>query len=395
MTFDTAFRLSSYSLILTSVFSLFAAGGLNGFLGVMYLVLLGTSWRLNPLKSASWQQVVLVLAAVFIAVLDTVLLRYPTGAVVRLLLGLSLIKTYSRGSDRDYLQVYLIALALLLVAATFPPTIYFLVSLVVFFFFTILSLILFENRAAYRTDPLSRFPLASYLTAAMGITALVVILAIPIFVAIPRGSLGVTQGENMSLSGFSESVRLGEMGQILSNPRVVMRVRVNAGPEDLPYHLKWRGIALDQFDGSVWRNSRVAVQEITGDSEGRFPLGPGRRYDEKLLEQSFLVEPFSSVVFVSPEAIQFSGVQQRRSKIWQDGNQTIYLSPRPSKPFRYFIHSDLRSREQRISQIVSSQEDIPERYLRLPKLDHRIAELAGRLTRDLDSSLEKAVRMSK
>src|SRR5207247_10076328 len=74
------------------------------------------------------------------------------------------------------------------------------------------------------------------------------------FFAIPRFGAGYfsrTMGRTLSLSGFSDRIRLGSIGAIQLDPSIVMRVKVY-GNRKLFDGLKWRGVTLDHFDGRNW-----------------------------------------------------------------------------------------------------------------------------------------------
>src|SRR6185436_12340269 len=81
---------------------------------------------------------------------------------------------------------------------------------------------------------------------------MVAALTLPLFFLIPRlGGGGVAGGfnEGEAITGFSDRVELGQVARIKKSPRVVMRVRLDRRP---PRYLRWRGIALEHYDGRVW-----------------------------------------------------------------------------------------------------------------------------------------------
>ena len=392
MSFEKAFQLSTYLLLLAGFQAILVVDGVGVVTMVTYLIALAISWFLAPVRITSWQQVAIVGVLLAIFAIDFSVFSEWGTACIRLLLTLSLLKVLSRTSGRDYLQIYLISLSLLLVAATYTPSVSYLVISVAFLYLSILTFILFENRVGYQENPGAAFSLIANLIVALGIMALILVLAIPIFLAIPRGSVGLFGGERISVAGFSDAVRLGAMGQILNNRQVVMRVKVNRPVSDLPQDLKWRGIALDCFDGLTWRQLGLPKEQVSSDSAGRFLLNRQRRQNELLLEQVFLVEPFSDVIFASPDAIQISGLPDGRFRLWQDGSNSVSLRPRPRKAFRYFVHSDVQSRDQKISEDsrVIYDEMLLIGYLQLPKIDNRIIELAKEITSSGQVPLEKA-----
>lgn len=383
MTYHRTFELASYSLLLTGFAAIAAAGGILSLAALLYLMLLLPSWFIRPVSVPRPFQYAFV--ALFLAIFlgDLLLLEVFADATVRLLLLLSLYKVYSREKDSDYLILYLIAFSLLLVASTYTLSISYLIVLVVFVFLSVFALVLFETRKAYDENPGAQFSLPAYLQVTTVITILTMVLAIPIFLAVPRGSLGLFGDSRDNVAGFSNSVRLGDLGEILRNSEVVMRVGVDRSAERLPRQLKWRGIALDRFDGRSWTNTHQVEEEFTSDPEGRFLVTNNRRQDEFLLEQTFYVEPFTSLVFGAPGMIQLSGFRADSARIWMDVNDTVHLRPRPREPIRYFVHSDLQSRAEKVRRIEANGKfplSVVENFVELPKLDPRIPRLALQLT---------------
>ena len=53
------------------------------------------------------------------------------------------------------------------------------------------------------------------------------------------------------MTGFSDNVALGEIGEIKKNTAVVMRIRVEGDPARA-VDMHWRGIVLTNFDGHRW-----------------------------------------------------------------------------------------------------------------------------------------------
>ena len=53
------------------------------------------------------------------------------------------------------------------------------------------------------------------------------------------------------MTGFSDNVTLGEIGNIKKNPAVVMRIQRGWRPRPRR-DIHWRGMALTDFDGRRW-----------------------------------------------------------------------------------------------------------------------------------------------
>lgn len=396
MTYNRALQVVTYLLLLAGFSAMLAAGAVGPGWGVGYLTLVACTIWCGPLQvNRLWHGLAIGLCLIIFFV-DWVLISGIVAAAVHLLLLLSLYKAATREKDSDFLALYLMSLGFLLIASTYTLSISYLVFLVLFVFLAVLAFVLFESRRAYRENPRADFSLSSFLQISLIITLLTTVLAVPIFLAVPRTTLGWWGTSESRMVGFSNSIRLGEFGQILQNPEIVMRVVVNRPVEQLPADLKWRGVALNQFDGRAWFNTLQSRQERMPDGRGRVLVDTQRRQSENLLEQTFYVEPFTNVVFGAPSVIQLSGFSGRLSRVTVDGNSAITVHPRPLEPIRYFIHSDLRDRADIVRAIDphgSIPRQISDEFLGLPALDPRIEELTVRLTAGISTSLEKALRL--
>lgn len=397
MTYNRTLQLVTYLLLLAGFSAMLAAGAVGLESGVGYLVLVVGSASLGPVRLNRWWHGLamgLCLAAFFA---DWLLWSGAIAGAVHLLLLLSLYKLATREKDSDYLAIYLMSLGFLLIASTYTLSVSYLVFLVLFIFLAVFAFVLFESRRAYRENPRADFSVGSFLQISLVITLLTTVLAIPIFLAVPRTALGWWGTPESRMVGFSSSVRLGELGRILQNPEIVMRVRVNRPVDRLPANLKWRGIALNAFDGRAWFNTLQNGTECVPDDRGAILVRTDRRQGEDLLKQTFDVEPFTNVVFGAPSVIQLFGFHAGATHVMVDGNEAITVRPRPLAPVRYFIHSDLRRRSDILS-AIDPQGGVPGRirdsYLGLPVLDPRIKDLTHRLTSGMTSPLERARRLT-
>ena len=75
-----------------------------------------------------------------------------------------------------------------------------------------------------------------------------------LFVVMPRlgplWSVPLPEGEGRT--GFSESLQLGDIGNLVKSPDVAFRVKFNSQAPDVNT-MYWRGLILDYYDGRVWR----------------------------------------------------------------------------------------------------------------------------------------------
>lgn len=400
MTYNRTLQLVTYLLLLAGFSAMVAAGALGIGWGVVYLALLTATAAFGPLHLQKiWHSLAVGLCLLFFLV-DWFLFTGIVAAAVHLLLFLSLYKAGTRDKDGDFLALYLMSLGFLLIASTYTLSISYLVFLVVFVFLAVFAFVLFESRRAYRESPRADFSLSSFLQVSLVITLLTSILAVPIFLAVPRTALGWWGQSESRMVGFSDSVRLGELGQILQNPEIVMRVEVDRPLDQLPVGLKWRGVALNYFDGRAWYNTLQTRTVRMPDERGRVLVNNERRQGENLLRQKFSVEPFTNVVFGAASVIQIFGFPERAGSrdrnIMTDGSGAVTVHPRPRNFMSYVVDSDLRGRADIVRAIDAGGEvphEISEDFLGLPDLDPRIRELTRQLIAPATTPLEKAIRL--
>lgn len=396
MTFAKGFQISNFLVLLSGFVAILAGGGVSFPTAMIFALLLAICWFVPPFQMSRFRQFLIVAALFFLFVVEVFMTGAFGPATVRLMLGLALYKLFVRQQGADYLIVYLISFSLLLVASTYTLSIVFLVTLVAYIFFGVLTLVLFETRGAYEANQEAEFAPGPFLQVSASITLLTVLLAIPIFLAIPRGALGIFGSDSGSnVAGFSDSVSLGQAGVIRTNSEVIMRVSLDWPLERVPLDLKWKGVVLDNFDGRKWTSEKGLPQRVDSDSQGRFNVAGARRQEEDVLTQSFSVEPFSNVLFGAANAIQVAGFGQGVPWLLEDRSGGLFLPRRPREPFRYYVHSDIQSRGQLILSVVSGQlpEEVAATYLQLPELDPRIQQLAQSLTGRYESPVSKALQL--
>ena len=131
-------------------------------------------------------------------------------------------------------------------------------------------------------------------------TLWIVFTGIVLFLMIPRVGTGYfTQAAAQSLlvSGFGDSVELGEIGQVKLSTAVVMHARQISGP---PFAaLKWRGIALNHFDGRSWLRTNRKRFPLRLPHDGEYSIQPvvqpGNAARYEILLEPFLLGEFGHV----------------------------------------------------------------------------------------------------
>ena len=399
-TFDLLFRISTCCMLVTGLGALAFAGIVSAGYGVAFVLaaVAGVRFRWNPGRMEEGLVFVLLLS---IFLLDALLLSGFVKGAIHLMMLVSVARLSSSRGDRDYLLIFTIAFTFLLIASTVPASIAFLACLIAFLFFSVLSFILFESRDACREGMQTTAHLLGFTLASGVIAVLVSLIAVPIFVAIPRSQNSMWRYQNglgMALTGFSDHVTLGDIGRILNNRQVFMRIRVDRPIQDVSSDLKWRGVALNHYDGVAWSSQPRRYERIRRGAVIRgFRLSGDADPDADRLRQTVVIDSPERVVFTAGEASQLhledSGA--RSQYIIRDLNGSLMSSGMRPRYFEYHVDSQLSDREFQLGS--ATQEALPREirslYLQLPELAPGVREMAARVVEGADSPVEKAARL--
>ncbi len=401
MTFDRSFKLTIYLLLFSGFASLLTSEAAGAWLAVAYLGAIIASWVIDEIEIGGWWTQVAVSAALLsFFLLDTAAVSGLIQSSIHLLMLISLLKLYTKKQDRDYLLLFCVSFTFLLIASTFTISISFLVCLVGFFFVSVLSFLLLESKAAYSENRQASFSMRAYCSLALLTTLLIVLVSVPIFLAIPRTAFGffrINDRAGVHLSGFSDQVNLGDIGRIMTNRDVFMRVQLEAGgPESLPYDIKWRGITLDHYNGKGWRNTRRQYRSLFRESKNSGFLLPVQRRaedQENLITQNITLEHSTKVLFGADRMVWVTGMRFPQEHLLRDQNDSLSFASNVPESFRYSVDSDIMERGQRLSRvrIGTAPPNLRNRYLQLPPVGGRIWVLADEFTRDQTSDLAKAL----
>ncbi len=317
---------------------------------------------------------------------------------IHFLLFVLLVRLYSATTDRDAFFLAMLAFAGILAAAILTVDTSFLVMFFIFLFFAVATFVGMELRRGGRgatttaiLHPAQERKLARALTiAAVSVAVGAIMIGGTLFFFFPRfsaGYLGRTSMQPSLMSGFSDNVELGQIGEIKKNPAVVMRVKTGA---PVAYsRLRWRGIALTTFDGRRWStpNHRQPIA-LTPNLMGAINVAdpeqnPGGPSVE--LDYEALVEPMATdAIFVPSNAISvvggFNGENPhainnvRRTYLFRDFTGSLFNPFRNYAPVRYFGVSRLPTIEPAKLRTASTNypDVIRETYLQVPQLDKRI-----------------------
>ncbi len=341
MSLEVYFRAFSYATVAVATLALMLAGGLPVTIAALFFLVMVVAWKFEGSK---WQLserigLVVVLLSIPLFFLDwhyqkTIgepVERFGVNALAHLIVFLSAVKLLQVKKDRDWVFVYLISFFEVLLAAGLSFSPIFLGTLTLYLLCGLSTIIAFEIQKSKRAIPASETHLlvppdsrifknaarrsgkrnaeANRLPfVALFLLLLIFVLALPLFLVAPRsGSAALTRtgGSAMNFIGFSESVTLGEIGNLKRDDAVVMHIRIADTPPGR--EIRWRGIALDEFTGRGWKKSaEIRRSEKKLEGSGFFQLGTTEAL-HRLTTQTVFLEPIESPVLFAasrPVAIQ-------------------------------------------------------------------------------------------
>jgi hypothetical protein len=242
-------------------------------------------------------------------------------AAVHLLLFAALVRLFSARAGRDYIFLAVLAFTAMLASAILTVDTTFLISLAIFLVVAVSTFVGFEIRRAAEgalSPPLEwGTPTARQLQRALGVTSVAVaigalVLGVGLFFLIPRFTAGYLSALNLQptlMTGFSDDVSLGEIGEIKKSSAVVMRVEIT-GNSQPPVDLRWRGVALTNFDGRRWFTSEPDSIIVSPAPDGvyRLPVTPLPFPETDRMHYVVMLEPVATdAVFLAPRATNVRG----------------------------------------------------------------------------------------
>ena len=321
--FERIFKIVSYTVAFSGLFSLFVSGGVGILVTALALSAFVLAWFI---EDSRWQikeriGLILILSAIPLFYIDWKFQIFGAigtgfmaiGSLARLILFLSVIKLLQKKSDRDWIFIYLISFFEILLAASVSISPLYIVSLTLFLLSSICAIILFEIRKTFRkineqTNNLSSVnnnKVENFSAKRLPVTAIALLLAImlfalPMFFAFPRvGGAGFGNSNSGNrVTGFSDSVKLGEIGSLLQNDEIVMRVEFEQGDFQNLTNPRWRGVALDKFDNKSWSKTSYGNLERFPKSESGFYRVGFPNINQNLVKYTVYLEPLeTSVLF--------------------------------------------------------------------------------------------------
>ena len=421
---DHYFHLSLYLLVLTGFGTLASTGGLD----LPTIVVVGVSLaargyllakRRSLVISERWTTPLTVVYFVFFAIDFLLLSRSFLTATVHLSLFAVVVRMFSLRRERDQVMLAILAFLMVLASAVLTVDSVFLLFFATFMLMAVATFVLMEMRRSGQTatiparpsdDPQEHRHLAfSLARVAPALMLMILAGAAVVFFVLPRMSAGYlgaySFGTDFS-TGFSDRVQLGQIGQIQQSNAVVMHIQID-GDTVGRYDLRWRGVALANFDGRNWWNSREQFP-LQRQGDGRFgvpsfgtwrlaangmPSALGGWARQGAIHYRVLMEPIgTNVFFLAPWARTVRGDYQRVSV---DPGAAVYDLDSQHAISRYEAESDVSSplAESLRAAGRNYPPQVAPKYLQLPRLDPRILPLAEQITASASNNFDRAAAL--
>jgi transglutaminase-like putative cysteine protease len=328
-------------------------------------------------------------------------------ATIHLILFTTVIKIFSARTYRDYGYLATLSFMMVLASAILTVSTTYLVFFTLYVIFSISTFISYEIKQGMESA--SRAPEGPFrkprqnraaiegalMRAAVELAVGIFVLAAVLFFVIPRyrtGYLTALSSQTQNITGFSETVNLGDIRKIQRSPMVVMRVTVEGDPRQFQ-GVKWRGVGLTSFDGTHWFNDNTDQIPIAPASEQRFVLpwleGWQSRTRRPLRYHVLRSALSTDVLFAAPTPQEVMG---RFRLVNIDETGSLHSSQYAFAPLAYDVVSETGLPPVRELQRSSTaySDDIRLVYLHLPDLDPKIADLARQLTSTATNNYDRA-----
>ena len=396
--------VSSYALAVVASLSLAATGAIAVPALVAQALALAASLRLRT-RPQRWQRSAIVLNGALLAIVLACVSSWIGGGYTvvafahfaLLAQGLQLLDARPRRSD-----FLLVALGLfqMILAANLTDSLLFPLLLAVFVVAMVWTLVVhtlwMESLAAGETWSPERALAPSLLRTTIAATLLSLVLAMVIFLVLPRVRSGALAKPGLMATpqaGFSDRVSLGDLGRIRQDPTVVLRVETLAGTPPPRERSYWRGLAFDHFDGRYWSVTPRDREFLSrgADLGVDLPRG-GPRPD---LVQRVLREPVTAGVLFTAGVPNH--VEGSFGRIEADLNGGLYAPDSEQDRVQYSV---------RVTPMPSADAVLPDdralappadgaRYLALPPVSDAVRALAAEIVAGASSDAERAAAIER
>ncbi len=417
MAVERFFQTSLYLLVLSG-FMLLASTGRLDFLSMLVVsaALLIRGILLVRAREFTipeqWTNYFTIAYVAFYALDYMMISRSFISATVHLTLFSMAVKLFGVYRERDNIYLALLAFGMVLSAAVLTVDSTFFFALAIFMLLATATFISMEmRRSARQSTGWAREHGGDdrKLRSALSATTLVLLVgvllaAVGLFFALPRRAGGFFSSfapRNQFISGFSDTVELGQIGQIQQSSIVVMHVQIS-GDSNGRHQLLWRGVALNRFDGRRWQGDenfttlfpRFRSYDLRSSYERDGETGlSGRPVRGDRLQFRVSMEPIGTNVFFFPgRPIEMRGDYGPLS---MDYNGALFNNGARGVITNYDASSEMPFAAP--EQLQAAGRDFPPsitlNYLQLPNVDPRVAALARQITASAVTDYDQRMRL--
>lgn len=343
-------------------------------------------------------------------------------AAIHLMLFATIVRLYSARTNRDSAFLAALAVAAMLSSAILTVETGFLVALAVFLVLSVSTFVALEMRrsASGAVSPQlePETSAAHQLNRALGVTSLLVAagalaVGVVIFFVLPRFTTGYLSALNLQpalMTGFSDNVALGEIGQIQKNSSVVMRIRID-GDSHQGQDIHWRGVALTSFDGKRWFTPSRDQAVVTANAAGDYVLDAffdPIRGKTSAVHYTVLMEPIATDAIFAPARAQMVRGRFGEEIVRPDGSlRRGYLLLDTTGSLSNASHNNIKIRYEGTSLIPAAPPSqlrkapvfYPDRirdvYLQVPPLDPRVRDLAEKIAGGANTEYDKVAAIQR
>ena len=410
------FDVALYLLVLSGFGALASTGGLD--LPAVALVGLALALRgfqlLTRREFAIPERWTTYLTLIYVAIYLAdyfFLSRSFLAATVHLVLFAMVVRLFSLQRTRDHYMLAVLSFLMVLASAVLTVGSVFLLSFAGFLLVAVVTFVLMEMRHSVSSEqthaqdprvPSPARPMAYGLLAiAPALMLMILAGSFVIFFILPRISShylsAYTPASDVS-TGFSDRVQLGRIGQIQQSSAVVMHIEIQNDLQGA-YDLKWRGIALSNFDGRVWTSSYGQTQ-LRPAADGSYRLAPlvdprgAAVIAGRSIRYRVLMEPLGTNVFFLAEEPQ--SLTGNFRLVSTDAGGAVYNLDADRPINRYDAVSQLAEIDSdELRGAANTSAAGMDEYLELPPLDVRISKLAEEIAAPAPGNYDKAVALER
>jgi len=392
------FQISCHALMISAFLALAFTGRLDLPSIVLFTVGMGISvYRtikgLPPPLSPRGAFLLSCGYVLFFLIDSVVISRSFIPAAIHLVLFLQVAKLYQEKKDKDYLYLIILSFLQVLAASSLTIDITFAATLFLFLVSLVSTLMSFDMYRSERATTLQPEDIDAPLTGmSVWATIWIVLTGVVLFLVIPRVGTGYftrAAAQSLLVSGFTDRVQLGEIGEVKRSSAVVMHARQISG---IPFAVvKWRGVTLDRFDKHNWTKTDRRHVNLDASPDNEYRIRPVVETRDTA-RYEILLEPLATSALFGP--YQVRSISGRLQGVEIDNDDSLYVRFPTARRAQYGVLSEIPNRS-RMRDPGPDEEPIPtdisRRYLQLPKdIDARIFQLAADITTRGKSTIEKA-----